>query len=108
MSSRPVKRGLRGGTFHTAGRRPANPGFFSVGAGPVLGNGGAAVGRPPASRARSRAAAAVSSKPVRSRWINGAYNAGRVTGSTSTGTIRPAACWAKAARSSEPPNVEMK
>jgi hypothetical protein len=95
---------LRGGTFHTAGSAPANPGL-SAGTGSVLGNGGAFTGRPPASRARNRAAAVASSRPVRSTFISGAYSVGRVTGSTSTGTIRPADCCAKAARSSAPLKV---
>ena len=60
------------------------------------------------SRSRSRVAAAASSNPVRSTGISGAYKPGRVTGSVSTGTIRPAACWAKAARSSAPANAEAK
>src|SRR3712207_3376190 len=46
--------------------------------------------------------------PIRSAWISGAYNGGRVTGSMRTGTICPADCWAKAARSSAPPNPEAK
>ena len=42
--------------------------------------------------------------------LRAAYSGGRVTGSVSTGTIRPTAagCAANAARSSTPPNVEAK
>src|SRR4051794_41772444 len=109
MPSRPVNRGLRGGTFHTSGSAPANPGL-SVDTGPALGNGGVLVGRPPASRRRNRSAAAASSKPVRSTWISGAYSGGGGARSTSTRPVPPPApaVLANAARAPPPPDAETK